>query len=293
MSRARTALKFFRSLVLAAPALAAAGAPPASAENWQSLPVNPDVSIAYNPPAAASLQDAYQALKQRQVLEELQHFLAPLHLPHHLLLQTAQCNQVNAFYNSGDRSLTLCYELVDYVIRLAPQTVSQDGLVTRQAAIFGNVIGILLHEGGHMMFDMFDVPRFGREEDAADENSSFLALQFGPEVAQTIIRGYAYMYEVAHFNAPNAATPMTAFADEHGTDQQRLYNTLCLAYGGQPKLFAPFVDRGLLPKSRAAGCAAEYAQIQYAFADTILPFIDPALMARVRQTEWLTPDELK
>lgn len=293
MSRFHIALTRTCSVLFGTLVLVGTVAPPAQAQDWQSIPANPDVSIAYNPPAATNLQSAYQALKQRQVLEELQHFLAPLRLPHHLLLQTAQCNQVNAFYNSGDRSLTLCYELVDYVIGLAPQTVSQDGLVTRQAAIIGNIIGILLHEGGHMMFDMFDVPRFGREEDAADENSSFLAQQFGPDVAQTIIRGYAYMYEVAHFNDPNSTSPMTAFADEHGTDQQRLYNTLCLAYGGQPEQFQAFVDRGLLPKSRAVGCAAEYAEVKYAFADTILPFIDPVLLERVRQAHWLLPDELK
>ena len=29
-----------------------------------------------------------------------------------------------------------------------------------------------------MLFDMLDVPVFGREEDAADETASFIALQF-------------------------------------------------------------------------------------------------------------------
>ena len=292
MSPWRTASHFTRSLVVGAALAAAALASPALAESWQSIPANPDVSIVYIPPEAPNLQAAYQVLKQRQVLEELQRFTAPLHLPHHLRLQTAQCNQVNAFYNSGDRSLTLCYELVDYILSKAPQTTSPDGLVTRQAAIFGNIIGVLLHEGGHMMFDMFDVPRFGREEDAADENAAFLAQQFSPAVARTIVRGFGYFFETGSFK-PTGASTITAFADEHGTDQQRLYNMLCLAYGGQPQLFQEFVDRGWLPKSRAAGCAAEYAQVKYAFADTILPFIDPVLMDRVRKAEWLTPEELK
>ena len=49
------------------------------------------------------------------------------------------------------------------------------------------------------------------------------------------------------------------FADEHGTSSQRFYNTLCLAYGGDPQTFKEFVDKGWLPKDRAANCAARLA----------------------------------
>ena len=45
------------------------------------------------------------------------------------------------------------------------------------------------------------------------------------------------------------------FADEHGTSSQRFYNTMCLAYGGDPQTFKEFVDKGWLPKDRAANCA--------------------------------------
>jgi hypothetical protein len=72
-----------------------------------------------------------------------------------------------------------------------------------------------------------------------------------------------------------------------------MYNALCLAYGGDPKTFAEFVDRGWLPKERAADCADEYNQVKRAFAKTILPFIDRDLMVRVQNAEWLTPEELK
>lgn len=263
----------------------------AGAETWESIPPNPAVDFFYVPPTSPDLQGAYQAVQRRQVLQELQHFLAPLHLPHHLQLLTRQCNQINAFYSPFDRSLTLCYELIAEVIKRAPQTVSEDGLATRQAAIVGNIVGVLLHEGGHMMFDMLDVPRFGREEDAADENAAFLALQFNKDVARFVIEGFAYFFQSGRKSGANAK--MSAFSDEHGTAEQRLYNTLCLAYGEDPQTFQTFVDRGWLPKARAAGCAGEYARVKFAFVDTILPFIDRKLMARVQQAQWLTPAELK
>jgi hypothetical protein len=263
----------------------------AAAQNWESLPVNPKVDIAYVAPVSQRLNGVYERLKGRKVLEELQRFLAPLHLPHRLRLATDECKQANAFYNGGDRSITICYEIVDEITREAPQTVSEDGFVTRQAAIVGTLVGVVLHEGGHMMFDMLNVPVFGREEDAADEMASFLALQFNKDVARTIIKGFVYFWAKA--NDPAAGDPITAFSDVHGTASQRMFNTLCLAYGGDRETFQEFVDRGWLPAKRAEHCAEEYKQLKLAFVKTILPFIDLDLMAKVQHAQWLTEEELK
>ena len=72
-----------------------------------------------------------------------------------------------------------------------------------------------------------------------------------------------------------------------GTSSQRFYNTLCLGYGGDPQTFKEFVDKGWLPKERAANCAAEYQQIKLAFEKTILPYIDVNLMKQVQAKDWL------
>ena len=261
------------------------------AQNWQAIPANINISFEYVPPESPQLQGVYQRVKARQVLEEYQHFLAPIRLPHPLKLRAAQCGVVNAAYSLSDRSLTICYELVDWLEKEAPQTVTTDGFITRQAAITGGLIGVMLHETGHMLFDMFDVPVFGREEDAADETASFFALQFNKEVELTLIRGIVYQWAVQ--KDPAASAPMSVYSDEHGTASQRMYNSLCLAYGGDPQTFQGFVDKGYLPKNRAASCAPEFALVKYAFETTIFPFVDADLMARVKQTQWLTPEEMK
>ena len=77
------------------------------------------------------------------------------------------------------------------------------------------------------------------------------------------------------------------YSDEHGTSSQRFYNTLCLGYGGDPQTFKEFVDKGWLPKERAAGCAAEYQQVRQAFSKTVLPFINQSLIKKVQETDWL------
>jgi hypothetical protein len=112
--------------------------------------------------------------------------------------------------------------------------------------------------------------------------ASFIALQFSKDVARTITRGYAYFWSVL-----GNPKEWAQYSDEHGTSAQRFYNTLCLGYGGDPQTFKEFVDKGWLPKERAANCAAEYEQIKLAFEKTILPFVDLELMKRVQARDWL------
>ena len=99
-------------------------------------------------------------------------------------------------YLSGDRALHFCYEWYNVVLQWAPKGPTPEG-VTRGNVITGMWAGTLLHETGHAMFDMLDVPVFGREEDAADEVAAFIALQFNKDVARTIIKGFAYFWEMA------------------------------------------------------------------------------------------------
>ena len=141
-------------------------------------------------------------------------------------------------------------------------------------------MGTALHESGHMMFHLLKVPVFGREEDAADEMASYMALKFNKDIERTIVKGFAYYWSRSK-DPPSEMYGSTLFSDIHGTASQRMYNTLCLAYGGDPETFQEFVDRGLLPKARADHCGKDFAQLKNAFEKTIEPFIDEDLMARV------------
>jgi hypothetical protein len=288
------------SVAIAAVAFCAAIRTPALAESWESVAPNPQISIEYRPTPAPELEGVANYVKKRKVLEEMQRFLAPLHLPHHLDLVFAECDPnhdrpdrgVNAWYSPDDRELRLCYEYVADVLKLAPETTSPDGFITREASIVGDIIGTALHESGHMMFNMFDVPVFGREEDAADEMASYMALKFNKDIERTVVKGFAY-YWSRNQDPPSEVRGRTLFSDVHGTASQRMYNALCLAYGADPQTFQEFVDRGWLPKARADHCPKEFALLKRAFEATIEPFIDQDLMARAATIDWLTPEELK
>jgi Putative metallopeptidase len=106
----------------------------------------------------------------------------------------------------------------------------------------------------------------------------FLALQFGTEVARTIVNGEAYYW----YNVePGKFAAWTNWADEHGTHAQRFYNTLCMAYGADRASFQDLVDKKWLPAERAENCAAEFKQVKSAFIKTMLPFIDQDKIKKV------------
>ena len=150
----------------------------------------------------------------------------------------------------GEWAINLCYEYYENLEAIAPQGTSPQGY-TRDEVIVGGFIDAIFHELGHALFDILNIPVFGREEDAADQLSAFLMLQFGKDVARITIRGAAYTY----LASKNPRT-RTEFADEHGAPAQRFFNYICLAYGGEPDTFREYVDRGVLPKARAEQCPA-------------------------------------
>jgi len=251
------------------------------------LAANSRVMIDYIDPRLPKSQATLDRLRKRQVLEELSMFLSPLRLPRVLRVRIMTCGQANAYYVFKEWAINLCYEYYEHMEAIAPQgnAPAPQGY-TREEVVVGGFIDAIFHELGHALFDILDIPVFGREEDAADQLSAFLMLQFGKDVARTTIKGAAYTYLVSK----NPRT-RTAFADEHGTAGQRFFNYMCLAYGGEPDAFRDYVDKGVLPKTRADGCAREYQLVRRAFAKTLLPHIDVELMKKVQAVQWLRPTD--
>jgi hypothetical protein len=245
---------------------------------------NDNIEINYIPPSSERFEDLYGRLRRRAVLEDLRAFLSPLILPRKLRLSTRECGEINAFYSRYD-GLIICYEYVEFIERLAPRDVTPEGF-TRAEGIAGAFIEVTLHELGHALFDLYKIPVFGREEDAADQMAAFVMVQFSRDLARLAIKGAAYSYW-----SQQTTWTFSKFSDEHGAELQRFYNYLCLAYGGFPDTFSDFVEGGLLPSGRAVYCAHEYEQVKRAFVLTVLPSIDREKMRRVQEIPWVRPDD--
>jgi hypothetical protein len=248
------------------------------------------------------LQPVYERLQKAQVLERLQAYLAPLRLPHPITVRAQACGgQTELPYQSGGPAI-ICYEYVALVEKVAPAplfgTVGA-ALVTRQIALVGPVVELVLRNTARAVLDTLDIPVWGNIEDGADSLSAFLMLASGQDVAEKTIFGTAYFFSQTATNF--------GIADLAGVRplvQQRYYNLLCIAVGENPVRYSMFIalnraeTAGDLPKDRVADCVSlgrpqhnEFNKIGYAFQQLILKqYVDPKLLSEVRSIAWLKDD---
>jgi hypothetical protein len=238
------------------------------------------------PPTNPAHRPIYEQMKQAEVLEFVQKALNSIRLPRELLFVLKGCDGVeNAWYDG--EAVTVCYEYVAGILKHVPSKKMPLG-ITKLDTIAGPLLDVFMHEAGHAIFDMLEVPLFGREEDAADQFSAYVMLQFDKQRARELILGAAYQYTADIQSSSDAQQSQTLalknFSDEHGIPAQRFYNILCVAYGADPKLFADVVEQKYLPKERAEGCEDEYQQVVFAFKKLIEPHLGEPLTKRLYKT---------
>jgi hypothetical protein len=252
---------------------------------------NDQIIINYSAPTAGYLMPVYERYKRLQLLERLKQFLSPLKLPRgiRLIITAKQCDQTNSWWSGRADGLFLCYEWADWVERIASGAPAEG--LKPEDVIVGGFLQVTFHELGHAMFDIYDIPILGKEEDAADQMAGIILTQFGKDVAQRTMPAAAYMWKQLYESG--GTWPHSAFSDVHGHDLQRSYNYLCMAYGSDPETFKDFVDSGLLPKERADNCPREYQQLINAFKKTMMPHIDPVMMKEVQDRQWLPTEGVK
>ncbi len=253
---------------------------PASTPAPASAPATERIAIAYVEPDDPAHRRLLNLLRENRLLERVREILAPFRWPHPLRLELKGCDgESNAFYEEA--TITVCYEYVSDIWHNA-RSPKRPPLIAREDAFVGPLVDTFLHEAGHAVFDLFKVPVLGREEDAADQFAAYRVLQLSADKKRRLILGAAFGYagELKVGSPRDLARPRlriarhTAFADEHGTPAQRLYNLLCVAYGSDKALFAEVVRLGYLPSERADMCEDEYRQIDRAYRQLIAPLLD-------------------
>lgn len=262
--RASTALILAATLFTAIASVASAQAAPRAKPN--------QIQFEYVAPKDPAHQPIHDQMKEGRALENLQQLLSPLRLPYPLALKVAGCDGVaNAWYD--DEVITVCYELLAAILQHAASQDLPAG-VTKADTILGPALDVFLHETGHAVFNMLEIPVLGREEDAADQFSAYIMLRLSKPEARRMILGSAYHRAVQ--TLVDAAPSRDAFSDEHSLPAQRAFNVLCIAYGADKELFADIVEKNFLPKGRAENCGIEYEDLTFAMTKLIGPHIDKA-----------------
>ena len=237
----------------------------------------------YKPPQDQKHLPIYNMLRERQILERVQAFLTPIYLPNAVKLETAGCDgRVNAQF--WRNVITVCYEYFDWIHQNTPKMATAG--LTPHDAMIGPTVDVFLHEVGHCLLQLLDIPLLGNEEDAADFIATFLILQFSEADARRLIMGASFIFGPEALQDQERTPALAELAARHSLPAQRFFNRLCMAYGKDSHLYADAVSRGMLPARRANHCAYEYSYISDAFRRLIRPYTDHELVKEVRARRW-------
>ena len=184
-----------------------------------------------------------------------------LRIPRDIILRTAHCGEPNASYSPDSRRVTLCYELFS---ALSDRFVLEAG---GEYLVSGTVVFALMHELGHALIDVLDLPTTGREEDAVDQLATVLLLQQGPTGDSLAFGAVGWFASDAHADQLDALQ----FADDHGFDLQRVYNIVCWIYGRDPRRYPEIVEDGWLPEHRRDRCSTEYQRLAESWRRLLAP----------------------
>jgi hypothetical protein len=160
------------------------------------------------------------------------------------------------------RRVTLCYELFKTLSERFRNEVGGDYLVT------GTLVFALMHELGHGLIDVLQLPTTGREEDAVDQLATILLLNQGA-IGDSLAFGAVGWFAT---NAQSTRLDDLTMADDHGLDKQRVYNIICWIYGRDPVRYPEVIAQGWLPEHRADQCPAEYQRLRRSWQELLAPY---------------------
>lgn len=225
--------------------------------------------VTYERPTSGSAthQILYEDWQRGKVLEAIRDQVFPrFGVERTLSIGLRSCGQPNAFYVPNRREITMCYELMDEIIDGGRSSFR--GLTSEQLApIVVNVFGfILLHEFGHAVMHLGQIPTFGREEDNADQIAAYMLLsQVLPSQSANVADASVYAIGAWFNNKSSTYISRHQMAGEHSLPQQRAFNFACIALGKDFARYKRAAQSLKLPAERAARCGEEWDRLQRAY----------------------------
>ena len=123
--------------------------------------------------------------------------------------------------------------------------------------ILGNTVWTVLHEVAHLLIDQLGLPVLGQEEDAADNFATVTLLDSGRAGDATALMAAAEGWMATAEAAADHGDEIP-FWDEHGVDEQRGYQMLCLMAAANEVRFGLLAQRYELPEERLESCGLDY-----------------------------------
>jgi hypothetical protein len=266
------ALTFAAALTLSA--CGGDGSEPAatnSSRGYQAPAANGKVTASYEEPKGEAAIQAKEILQAGGVDGIAAGFTKSFKLPADVEIRVVNGTD-GPFYDPSNRSITLTYGFASYVGHLLVDNfpdlqTNQRELGTEWAAIDDF---ILIHEWGHALIDLYDLPVLGKEEDAADALATVFMTRF-------VDGGSEYAFDAAKFfdalSARQRKLAENDYWDEHSLDKQRAYSIVCWVAGASENDYGVIKRAGILGEDRLRRCPAEYDQFVRSWQGLLRPHV--------------------
>lgn len=220
-------------------------------------------TVTYGGTSNADFQNARQLFDAYQVFESLaQGFSESLVLPHDVPVFVTECGFANAYYDPYNHRIVMCYEQLAEFAAMARDKQLQDVDLTE--FVIGAGSAFLIHEIGHALVEILDLPITGREEDAVDDLATTTLLGLGQN---GILAAYSYAGYWGQWGDEFSGAQW----GEHSLPLQRMYRAYCLIYGSDSQNHGHLLET--LPSDKAARCSAEYERASSSWARILGPHL--------------------
>lgn len=138
--------------------------------------------------------------------------------------------------------------------------------------VSGNMLFVLLHELAHALTTEMDIPILGRKEDAADFFAVTRLIGLDTAFSDRVLVEAGKGWFLAGRRDKATGDPVPYY-DEHGLDQQRGYEIVCLMVGSGQEKYQHIADETKLPKARQKSCAGDYNDASKSWAMVLKPHL--------------------
>ncbi|MCC6620569.1 MAG: hypothetical protein IT385_04905 [Deltaproteobacteria bacterium] len=189
--------------------------------------------------------------------------------PRSVNVSVYRCGFENAMYDPDKALITLCEELVERFAELFADI--PDDAVYRDVVIGASVF-VFLHEIGHALIGELGIHNIGNGENVADHLATVLLI--GSWAEDYALHGAESFLRMAEWRA-RTGQPVP-FWDEHGPDESRFFEILCLVYGSNTERYGFLLAEQWLPWDRAQVCPSRWREQAAAVQAQLAPHAQPA-----------------
>jgi Putative metallopeptidase len=138
--------------------------------------------------------------------------------------------------------------------------------------VVANTLFVILHELGHAAITEMGLPVLGRPEDAADSFAAVGLIRIGSGFTHRVLTDAAKGWFLSD-RRDRETDDTVAFYDEHGLDQQRAYQIVCLMVGSDEEKFKDLAEETKLPKERQETCVGDFSNAAYSWDLVLKPHV--------------------